>query len=265
MKSKFNGGLLGYIGIGLLMFVIIVFSLGLATPWAICIGARWYAKHTTIDGRQVVFDGTGWQLFGNFVKWFFLSIITLFIFSLWIPIKMAKWAVKHIHLESAEEPVVTTAPAQSQNATFMSCPDCGHRLSSRAQMCVHCGAPITVTPATPTLPAIPEEPIASVTPADSYLKIKLGASASNREFKKAKMVYVFTDDATGETLATAAYNQTVTLNLTEPTTIRCHLKKGWKDAILNYAPGENTNYRVVSVEKLFGAPHLEFRAVDKID
>ena len=78
MNSKFNGGLLGYIGTGLLMFVIIVFSLGLATPWAICIGARWYARHSTIDGRQVVFDGTGWQLFGNCVKWFFLSIITLF-------------------------------------------------------------------------------------------------------------------------------------------------------------------------------------------
>ena len=262
MKSKFNGGLLGYIGIGLLMFVIIVFSLGLATPWAICIGARWYAKHTTIDGRQVIFDGTGWQLFGNFVKWFFLSVITLFIFSLWIPIKMTKWAVKHIHLEPSEEPAITPAPVQRQSAAFMSCPDCGQRLSARAQMCVHCGAPITVTP---TTSAMAPEPVASLSPADTYLKIKIGASESDREFKKSKLAYVITDDATGETLATAAYNETVTLNLAEPTTIRCHFKKSWKDAVLNYVPGENASYRVVAVERLFGAPHLKFQAVDKID
>ena len=113
MKSKFSGGLLGYIGTGLLMFVIIVFSLGLATPWAICIGLRWSTKHTTIDGHQVTFDGTGWQLFGNFVKWLLLSVITLFIYSLWLPIKYIKWIVKHTHL--VPEAPMGYAPMQAPN------------------------------------------------------------------------------------------------------------------------------------------------------
>ena len=117
MQSKFNGGLLGYIGISLLMFVIIVFSLGLATPWAVCIAQRWSAKHTIIDGHQVVFDGTGWQLFGNMVKWLLLTVITIGIFGLWVPIKSMKWVVKHTHLlpdapVPNQQPQYPQAPAQ---------------------------------------------------------------------------------------------------------------------------------------------------------
>ena len=98
MESKFTGGLLGLIGISILQGLLIGLTLGIATPWAICLKESWVAKHTTIDGRQVVFDGTGGQLFGNFIKWFLLSIITLGIYSLWLGIKMKKWVVKHTHL-----------------------------------------------------------------------------------------------------------------------------------------------------------------------
>ena len=98
MESKFTGGLLGLIGISILQGLLIGLTLGIATPWAICLKESWIAKHTTIDGRQVVFDGTGGQLFGNFIKWFLLSIITLGIYSLWLGINMKKWVVKHTHL-----------------------------------------------------------------------------------------------------------------------------------------------------------------------
>ena len=98
MESKFTGGLLGLIGISILQGIIIGFTLGLAAPWAICLKEAWYAKHTTIDGHQVVFDGKGGQLFGNYIKWFLLSIITFGIYSLWLGINMKKWVVKHTHL-----------------------------------------------------------------------------------------------------------------------------------------------------------------------
>lgn len=57
MNSKFTGGLLGQIGIGILQTIIIVFTLGLGVPWATCISERWIAKHTIIDGQQLYFDG----------------------------------------------------------------------------------------------------------------------------------------------------------------------------------------------------------------
>ena len=98
MESKFTGGLLGLIGIGILQGIIILFTLGIATPWAVCLKERWLANHTTIDGRQVIFDGTGGQLFGNYIKWFFLTILTLGIYAFWLDLKMKAWVVSHTHL-----------------------------------------------------------------------------------------------------------------------------------------------------------------------
>lgn len=96
-ESKFDGGLLGLIGIEILSAIITGATLGIATPWAICLKESWYAKHTTIDGKRLMFDGTGAQLFGNYIKWFLLTIITLGIYSFWLTIKMKQWIVKHTH------------------------------------------------------------------------------------------------------------------------------------------------------------------------
>ena len=98
MESKFTGGLLGLIGISILQGLIICFTRGIAAPWAICLKESWIAKHTIIDGHQVIFDGTGGQLFGNYIKWFLLCIVTIGIYSLWLGINMKKWVVKHTHL-----------------------------------------------------------------------------------------------------------------------------------------------------------------------
>ena len=98
MESKFTGGLFGLIGISIAQFLLILITLGLGTPWAICMKERWVVNHTIIDGRKLKFDGTGLQLFGNFIKWFLLSIITCGIYSFWLVIKMKKWVAKHTHL-----------------------------------------------------------------------------------------------------------------------------------------------------------------------
>lgn len=97
MESKFTGGLLGMIGIGILQGLIITFTLGLGAPWAICLKQSWIARHTTIDGRRLTFDGTGGQLFGNYIKWFLLTIITFGIYGFWLTIKMQQWITKHTH------------------------------------------------------------------------------------------------------------------------------------------------------------------------
>ena len=98
MESKFTGGLLGMIGIGILQAIIAIFTLGLALPWAVCIKEYWYASHTIIDGRQLTFDGKGVQLFGNYIKWFLLTIVTLGIYAFWLSIKMKQWVIKHTHI-----------------------------------------------------------------------------------------------------------------------------------------------------------------------
>ena len=98
MESKFTGGLLGLIGMGILTGFLCTITLGLATPWAVCMMVKWFASHTVVDGKQLTFDGTGGQLFGNYIKWFLLTIITLGIYSFWLSLKMQAWVVSHTHL-----------------------------------------------------------------------------------------------------------------------------------------------------------------------
>ena len=98
MESKFTGGLLGLIGINILRVLLIAITLGIATPWALCMYHRWEAKHTIIDGQQLEFDGTAGQLFGKYIIWLLLTIITFGIYSFWLGIKMKQWVTYHTHV-----------------------------------------------------------------------------------------------------------------------------------------------------------------------
>lgn len=120
--SRFDGSMLGYLGINLLASLISVVTLTIGTPWALCMVYRWQAKHTQINGKRLVFDGKGIQLLGTFLKWIFFTVITVGIFALWIPVKSEHWRVKHTHFaepeQSAEEKpaqVAQIAPMQGYN------------------------------------------------------------------------------------------------------------------------------------------------------
>ena len=59
---------------------------------------RWEAKHTVINGHRLTFDGTAMQLFGKWVLWLLLTIVTVGIYSFWVNIKLKKWKVQHTRL-----------------------------------------------------------------------------------------------------------------------------------------------------------------------
>jgi len=88
---KFIGGAGNYIGTQLLALVITLFSGGICFPFALVLLERWKAKHASIDGRALVFTGTGWGLFGLWIKWFLLTVITFGIYSLWVGPQLQKW------------------------------------------------------------------------------------------------------------------------------------------------------------------------------
>ncbi len=87
----FNGGAGTYLGTALLAALITVFTLGICFPFALVLHERWKAKHTYIEGRRLMFTGTGMGLFGNWIKWWLLIIITFGIFSFWVGPKIQKW------------------------------------------------------------------------------------------------------------------------------------------------------------------------------
>ena len=127
---------------------------------------------------------------------------------------------------------------------LIQCPECGKDVSSNAKQCIHCGSPL----GTP----------------DYSLKVQLGDTSKviggTMIQTAAKMTYTFTNDETGEVLAVGNQHQTVTINVSQPTTIRCHVTGGFKDAVLNYIPREDAKYRIIVINTLFNA-RIEFQEV----
>ena len=96
-SSTFTGSTIEYIGISIATAFLSFFTLFLAMPALVCWSQRWIASNTYIDGRQLRFEGRGGELFGQFLLWVLLSIITLGIFAFFIPVKWQKWIAQHTH------------------------------------------------------------------------------------------------------------------------------------------------------------------------
>lgn len=103
-KSRFTGGAFANAFIGWLTAVVSLITLGLACPAMICWKNRWIAKHTYINNRQLDFDGKGHQLFGRFMLWLLLSVITVGIYYVvCMKVAVTKWEVKHTHFAYGTE------------------------------------------------------------------------------------------------------------------------------------------------------------------
>lgn len=97
--SKYDGGVLETAIYSLISSIIISITCGIATPWALCFLYKFIISHVIIDGRRLSFDGTGTQLFGNWIKWFLLTIITCGIYGFWVAPRLYNWVAKHTHFE----------------------------------------------------------------------------------------------------------------------------------------------------------------------
>lgn len=101
-ESFFDGGLLGFIGWGILAFILTVITFGIGAPWAECMLYRYQFKHTAYNGHRLKFRGSGLSLLGNSIKWLFFTIITLGIYGLFVPVREAKWIISNLHYEDEE-------------------------------------------------------------------------------------------------------------------------------------------------------------------
>jgi uncharacterized membrane protein YjgN (DUF898 family) len=94
-ESYFDGGPFEFMGWNILGFLVTALTFGICFPWAITMIYSWEASHTVINGQRLAFKGTALGLFGNWIKWLFLTIITLGIYSFWLFIAIQKWRVKN--------------------------------------------------------------------------------------------------------------------------------------------------------------------------
>lgn len=93
--SYFDGNFWQRLGWIIVSRFLTVITLGLAYPAAVCMLLRWECKHTVINGRRLKFTGVGAQLFGKYILWWLLTIVTFGIFGIWLGLNMKKWTVKH--------------------------------------------------------------------------------------------------------------------------------------------------------------------------
>jgi uncharacterized membrane protein YjgN (DUF898 family) len=96
---KFSGGVLAIFLFPFWAAPFAAITLGIATPWIICIIMRWICSHTTKDGKRFRFKGTGGGLFGRFIIWWLLSLITLGIYSFWSTRNQIRWVVENIEMD----------------------------------------------------------------------------------------------------------------------------------------------------------------------
>ena len=96
VDSFYDGGFFKSLGWHLLAFLLFVVTATLALPWCACIIYRYETRHTIVEGHRLKFTGKGIQLFGRYLLWLLLSILTALIFTLWIPTKLKKWKAKHV-------------------------------------------------------------------------------------------------------------------------------------------------------------------------
>ena len=100
VPSRFEGRLIALIGINLLTAFLSTITLGFAYPAMYCLKKRWLYSNTIVNGYRLKFTGSGGQLFGKYILWTFLGIITIGIFTLWWPIKYQQWETKHVEIDT---------------------------------------------------------------------------------------------------------------------------------------------------------------------
>lgn len=97
--SYFDGSVIELLGWKVLSFLITMITFGIAAPWGACMIYSYQINHTVYNGKRLKFEGTGGDLFVNIFKWVLLSIVTLGIYTIFIPVKKTKWVISNIHFE----------------------------------------------------------------------------------------------------------------------------------------------------------------------
>ena len=107
-RVRFDGGAATYVGTGILAALITVATFGICYPFALVLRERWRAKHSYIDGYRLVFTGSATALFGNWIKWLCLSVITLGIYLFWVGPRIARWKWEHTDFDRSRQPLAHT-------------------------------------------------------------------------------------------------------------------------------------------------------------
>jgi uncharacterized membrane protein YjgN (DUF898 family) len=112
-RFTFNGGAATYVGTAVLGFLLTVCTVGICYPYALVLRERWRARHSYINGRQLRFTGSAWSLFGNWLKWLALSLVTFGVYLFWVGPRIQRWRWEHTDFVAPDVPVSWAGPSQA--------------------------------------------------------------------------------------------------------------------------------------------------------
>jgi len=98
MESKFTGGVGAIFLFCIWAPILVTITLGFAIPFVVCTVIRWICKNSTIGGKSYRFKGTAGGLFGRWILWYILSIITLGIYGFWSTRNQIRWVIENIEV-----------------------------------------------------------------------------------------------------------------------------------------------------------------------
>ena len=98
-NSYFDESLKQYLLLQLRFLAVCIGTLGIAYPWAVCIKYRATYHHTVVCGKRLKFIGCPKDLAAHWIWWWFLSIITVGIYSIVVHIKMKQWFTANLVFE----------------------------------------------------------------------------------------------------------------------------------------------------------------------
>lgn len=103
-NSYFDGGILGFIGTNILAAIVTAVPF-VGFAWSNIIKLRWERKHTVVDSRRLVFEGTVGNFFLKYLLWGILTVITFGIYALFVPVRVMRleteYTIDHEHTNKA--------------------------------------------------------------------------------------------------------------------------------------------------------------------
>ncbi|MCX8058150.1 MAG: YjgN family protein [Spirochaetes bacterium] len=103
IRLNFYGKGENLLWINLVNFFLILITLGLNIPWAICRYNRWYYRNLSINDKRFKFVGKGSELFPLYFVVSLLSIITLGIYIPFGYCKIMKWLASKVEIIDSDE------------------------------------------------------------------------------------------------------------------------------------------------------------------
>jgi len=98
MESKFSGKVIQIFLFCIWAPILFTISIGLASPFIICTVIRWICNNSTISGKRFTFNGTAGGLFGRWIIWYLLTLVTIGVYGFWSTRNQIRWVIENLEI-----------------------------------------------------------------------------------------------------------------------------------------------------------------------